>query len=511
MRIRETRVADAEMKQLNFRPIIYLYIYIPILLFVAGWYKWYISIPLVCGMLYVFFRFFMQDRKEGNAESAVGYALSVPDIISSVIVFLILLFWCIVSGQGGYVTQTGDWDKHNTVLNVLTSNPWPVRGNFDGKEGVLTYYVAGYLVPAACGKIYGGFITAQFITLFWTLAGLMLIMHLIADILNIKNPWLRIAIVPAFALFSSFSVLLSMAYSIVVPGDLYYNSTHFLSNSILVQFTSNILNLSWVYPQALAGWLLTLMLIKDVKRIERWGVIIAPAAIYSTFVFVVLLVFAAMLLLFKENENLVRGTEIKGLLKEAFGVSNIITIVLASTFVWYLMGSILQDKRGYMDMGYSLIDYRGHLRTFVFLSLMWGMWALLLIKKEYDNFIFYAASLMYFLLMVGKMGFFNDLCMRGSLVPVTVYSVLVIKNLLDERNDKWYRVLLAVFLILNALGGICEVIGLVKANGIDFEATEQGYSTLSEFVAMLGREKLMLMRYQYVNWEPDGFVRFLLR
>ena len=504
-------MAVTEKKQLNFRPIIYLYIYIPILLFVVGWYKWYISIPLVCGIAYVFIRFFMQDRKEGGADNAVCFGLSIPDIISSVIIVLILFLWCIASGQGGYVLQTGDWEKHNAVLNMLTSNPWPVRGNFDGRQGVLTYYVAGYLVPALCGKIHGGFLTAQFVTLFWTLGGLVLIMHLIADILNIRNPWLKIAVVPAFVLFSSFSVLLSTVYGRVVPGDLYFDSAHFLSNTIMVQFTSNILNLSWVYPQALAGWLLTLMLLKDVNRIERWGVIIAPAVIYSTFVFVVLLAFAAMLLLFKENENLDKGTEIKGLLKGVFDVANIITIVLAGTFVWYLMGSMLQDKRGYKDMGYSLIDYRGHLRTFIFLSLMWALWALLLIKKEYDNFIFYAASLMFFMLMMGKMGFYNDLCMRGSLVPVTVYSVLVVKNLLDASNDKWYRALLLAFLLLNSLGGISELIGFVKAGGINFEATEHGYDSISEFVAMLGRDKLMLMSYQYVNWEPDGFVRFLLK
>ena len=504
-------MADGKKRQINIRLLIYIYIYIPVLLFVIGWYKWYISLPLVCGLLYVFIRMFLKDKKENDSETSILIGLGIPDIVSSVIVILLLLFWCIVSGQGGFVEQTGDWEKHNTVLNVLTSNPWPVRGNFDGKEGVLTYYVAGYLVPALCGKISGGFLTAQFFTLIWTLFGLILIMYLIADVLKVKTPWLRIAIVPAFALFSSFSMMLSMLYSFVVPGDLYYNPTHFLSYSVLVQFTSNILNLSWVYPQALAGWLLTLMLIKDVNRIERWGVIIAPAAIYSTFVFVVLVVFAAMLLLFKENENLINGAGIKGLLKESFGVSNIIMIVLTLTFVWYLMGSILQDKKGYPDMGYTLIDYRGHLRTFVFLSLMWMMWALLLIKKEYDNFIFYAASLMFFLLMMGKMGFFNDMCMRGSLVPMTVYSLLVIKNLLDDSNDKWYRVLLGVFLLLNSIGGICEIRDLVKANGINFEASEQGYSTLSEFVAMLGREKLMLMRYQYINWEPDGFVRFLLK
>ncbi len=504
-------MADTEKKQLDFRPIIYLYIYIPIFLFVLGWYKWYISIPLVCGLLYVLIRIFIQDRKDKSSYNAVCFGISVPDIISSVIVVVILFLWCIASGQGGYVMQTGDWEKHNTVLNVLTTNPWPVRGNFDGREGVLTYYIAGYLVPAVCGKLHGGFLTAQLVTLFWTWGGLILIMHLVTDVLQLKNPWLKIAVVPAFALFSSFSVMLSTIYGQVVPGDLYFNPTHFLSNSILVQFTSNILNLSWVYPQALAGWLLTLMLIKDVKRIDRWGVIIAPAVIYSTFVFVVLLAFAAMLLLFKENENLVKGTEIKGLLKDVFDRANIITIVLASTFVWYLMGSILQDKNGYKDMGYSLIDYRGHLRTFIFLSLMWALWGLLLIKKEYDNFIFYAASLMFFMLMMGKMGFFNDLCMRGSLVPVTVYSVLVIKNLLDDNNDKWYRVLLGVFLLLNSLGGVCELIGLVKACGINFEETERGYNSISEFVAMLGRDKLMLMSYQYVNWEPDGFVRFLLK
>ncbi|SCX77734.1 hypothetical protein SAMN02910370_00069 [Lachnospiraceae bacterium XPB1003] len=502
--------SENQGKSIDLRPIIYLYIYLPVLVFIIGWFKWYIGIPVLAAVLYALFYalYGSPDKKK-----RIDFELNGINLFSSVLILEMLFIWCLYSGQGGYVEQAGDWNKHNSVLNLLTSNSWPVRGEFEGERGVLTYYVAGYIIPALSGKIAGGFLTAQKMTFVWTMIGLFLIIHLIADGLKVKNPWVRVAIVPLFICFSSFSCLLGGVYGYAVPGDV-FNPTHFMSFSIPVQFTSNIINLAWVYPQALSGWITTLLLLRNMKKVENWGLILAPAILYSAFVFVSLLFTAFVLYAWTMADTWSKNGFKAGaqpMLKKLTDRRIILAVVFLLPLALYLSTSVFQDKHGFSEMGFSFTDYQGNYKGLLIVNLMWGIWMLILLKKEKDNLVLYAASIVFFVLSLVKFGTFNDICMRGSLVPMTIFAFLVIKNVVYSGKDKWYRWLLIACLLLTASGGMRELVDLYSVRGLNFENTERGESSVEGFINMMGDGWTDLYKYQYFYWGDGGLSDTLLK
>ena len=93
----------------------------------------------------------MKDDQIDREGWSVPLKYTIPDkkaVLSYLLLAVLLLGWCVVSGQGAYVKQAGDWDKHHAVLQDLMQRRWPVTYTYHGMEGTLTYYIAGYLLPS---------------------------------------------------------------------------------------------------------------------------------------------------------------------------------------------------------------------------------------------------------------------------------------------------------------------------------------------------------------------------
>lgn len=164
----------------------YVYLYVPIFIFLLTWAKPWISYSLCLGILiYAVWKCRTWKWKEWK----------IPDkkaVLSYLLLAVLLLGWCVVSGQGAYVKQAGDWDKHHAVLQDLMQRRWPVTYTYHGMEGTLTYYIAGYLLPSLLGKLTGylgfdGMRAAEGGVLLWTWLGLLLICSLGYQYIKGKN------------------------------------------------------------------------------------------------------------------------------------------------------------------------------------------------------------------------------------------------------------------------------------------------------------------------------------
>ncbi len=476
---------------LNFA--VFLYLYIPILIFLCGWIKFHFSIPAVALIFWVIY-------KMSGTDAGDKFELFTK---KGLLVLLgcaaFLLLWCVLSGLGAFTVQSSDWGKHNVLLEDLVSYDWPVRYGFHG-GGVMDYYIAGYLFPALLGKMLGGIRSAEIALLLWTWLGLILTCVGIYAFLGCKKAWKLILICVSLFLFSTFIVPMSGVYQILRPEDLSGDGYMWLSFDIKAQYSSNITLLRWVFPQFVptAVGMVGLLINKD--KVENWGIFCAPIILYSTFCFVGMAALAGVLYFV----GLYKCKDKKEYASKTFHWKNLCSLAVGALLCIYILGNVLQPKPEDVAMQFGLMDYSGNVVFLIVFQLSWMLWCFILLKRERKNELMYCAGLVLFLLPFFFYGMYNDLVMRSSIPALFVIYVLVAKNIVDSENDKFYRNLLIGCLVLNSVGSVNELVQAAKASN-GYEANKFKYMSSEEF--MTGA-----FGWQYVNWnEEDSVVRWIMK
>jgi hypothetical protein len=141
---------------------IVLYLLVPNLLFQTFWFRTELAIfSLVASVASFYFYTKAEFRNEKKVVS-----LSYPHVI---LLAVLALFLVVVSGIGGLTYQTNDYVGHNSKFYDLTTNTWPIY--FEGADTFGCYYWGFYLVPALIGKLTGHLsITSIFL---WTYLGVL--------------------------------------------------------------------------------------------------------------------------------------------------------------------------------------------------------------------------------------------------------------------------------------------------------------------------------------------------
>ena len=505
------------------------YLYIPVIIFCITWFKPFIALMACLGAvggmgLYL------------AGSKGIPGGLKKQEWMFAAVSLLIILLWCALSGFGGYVLQSGDFPKHNVILRDIMVNRAPVRYDFDGREGTLSYYIAGYIVPALMGHLFSdSFDIAQDTLLVWNAAGIFLAVLMLYRNIGHKKGLSLVIITLTLVLFATFVCPLSGIFKNWYPDEA-GDGIHWLSNVIWIQYSSDIILLAYVFPQMISGLLGVALLKETGNDYGKWGSILAPLVLYSAFVFLgmailMLTVFAAGLL---SDEEEGKGRDhVKTTLVSVFSVCNLCSLVLMGALILYLMGNILQEKPPGASMGIERIYYGGYYHTLVFFELSWMLWILLLLRREKDNRLLFAASFNLLIYPFFKMGYYNDLCMRASIPALLVISVTVAENIIisvfgegeegreKEENgengesadkelkrgrDLWYAALLSACLLISAAGPLKEIgyyfSGRDKAARNYFDP----YASSSEF--FLSHD---FVEYQYIDWDPDSISGRILK
>ena len=231
------------------------YIYIPIILFLLGWIKIYFALVVIAAIMYCFRKIVFLSSYSKDDEIYID---------KSVIVFATLFFaWLgYYAGWGRFVDQASDWMKHNAVLYDLVNKGWPVIYENDGELSMLTYYIAQYIVPAFCGKIFSSIRLAEVVMYLWNVVGLILVFLNIVVFVKANN-YLEQFIVTIVLPF--FSIPLWLAEVILKRVSLFNqigSERWFYSvDGIMMQYSSNFVLLRWVTPQTIPIWLIVIMLL----------------------------------------------------------------------------------------------------------------------------------------------------------------------------------------------------------------------------------------------------------
>ena len=505
----------------------FLYLYLPVIIFCVTWFQWFISVPICTVMLFSLALFLLRSKTE-------PCKLTVWEWICGGLVLLIVFAWCYASGLGGFVLQSGDFPKHNVILRDLINYALPVRYDFSGREGMLSYYVAGYIVPALVGKAFGkDFDRAQDMLLIWSAIGIFLAVLLLYKAFRIRKGYAFLIIIFTIILFATFVCPVTAVFSKWFPEEA-GDGVHWLSNTIWIQYSSNITMLSYVFPQMIPG-LLAVAMFKNLRYdYDTWGLILAPLVIYSTFVFLgvtVIMLTTFVLDMVTAHMKAVPSGTWKGV-KGVLSIYNISSLALAVTLLLYLLGNILQEKPTEAAMGLTLIDYSGHLHTLLFFELSWLLWIFLLAKREKGDHLLAAAAVSLTFYPFFKMGYYNDLCMRASIPALLIICVTVAENILRSfagtdpgeidtvpdkvkgsgksvavgQRDRWYAALLIICLMITGAAPMKELHYYYTARAKGERNYYDIYEKSEDFYFSYD-----FVEYQYIDWDPDSISHNMLR
>lgn len=408
----------------------YGYIYIPIVLFLIFWIKSTVAVIVLLFLAAAFCFCLLEKRFAKSRAPASDLYL---DLYIYAVVLAIIIVWCVISGLGGYTKQAGDWSKHNVMLKTLTENDWPVSAEWQGKTGVICYYIAYYLVPALAGKL-AGMEAVQQMTLVWSVIGIFLCVYNVCRQLREGAYWKYTPLAVCFGiiLFATFQVPMTGIYHSWNPQDA-ADGVHWMSQSVRIQYTSNINSLRWVYPQFIPGILTASLLLGNRKRYDMWGLLCVPVILYSTFCFAgfaLILAAAFMADLWKEGRCFSW--------KLLYDRKNICLLPLLAVLLIYIGANVLQEKPDGVQMKFTLIHYSSNKMLFILFQASWILWILLLARRKknfYGNWLLPSCVCLFFIPFV-MFGYWNDFCMRGSIPALCFLCFSVIGEFTGSVQER---------------------------------------------------------------------------
>lgn len=133
-----------------------LYIAIPALLFIAGWLQVFFAVPLILLTSWGIYRSLLAAWDYKSLEK-INSPLRFK-LVHYVLLVMVVIFFVICSGLGGFASQDGDYLKHNAFFLDLMEYSWPLGYQFTGPDyapRVLNAYLGYYLPSALVGKMFG--------------------------------------------------------------------------------------------------------------------------------------------------------------------------------------------------------------------------------------------------------------------------------------------------------------------------------------------------------------------
>ena len=452
------------VKESRIIPILsYIYIVLPILIFIIGWCKPLIGI---LGTLIILVSLYMVCK---NAPK-LWLPKDAKGMLFLLGLFVISLVWVYYSGIGALVYQNFDHTCRNPIFELLVNNSWPVIVQDEAYLGVdkplmLTYYIAFWLPPAVIGKLFHSIQIGYYAQVLWATIGIFFTFYYIMTFLKNKT------YLPIF-IFIFFSGLDVAGASITRNANIYDITSHLEWWFFIKQFSSFTTQLFWVFNQAIPAWLLTLMFLKE-KNNGNILFCYSALLLYSTLpaIGILPLVVYLMFLNGKElSKNSFKVQNLKECLKNACTIQNtlgtaIITIVSYS----YLSNNLSGGNFTIWNPNILLIIL--YILFFLFLEV--GIFILIIFNHYKKEPLLYMISLMFIIYPFLGIGSHYDFCMRGTIPALIILYLLTIKIIDNGQifKNKFIACCLVASLIIGAITPIHEFARTIHYTNLGYRKT----------------------------------------
>lgn len=426
---------------------------VPILIFAVGWLKWYFAALFILSA--VICLFFAMNSSSKSPAKYIQIKVSTLLLIA-----FIALVWTWLSGIGGFWAQSRDYPWRNAIFRDLILRDWPVH--YTNPDGYLSYYIGYWLLPAVFGK-FAYTICADEIWAFrigntalalWSVILIFLLFLLLISLFNVKGSKKQIFVAISFVFFSGLDLLGSIE---PLGANLY----HLEWWADYWQYSSFTTCLFWVFNQAVIPWICIALLLqeKDVSSFVHIGIMClfcGPFPFIGYFIYAISLGFIYLI-------KAVKYHKIIDFIKKIFSVQNIVCALIIFPFIAaFLLANDAISGKGNIRLNndniivlseYSTdsqsvetetlsiverIDLNssmpmvGKYLAFVFLE--FGIFAILVFRKEYKNPVFYVTLITLLLFPFLKMGRQADFPMRASIPAIFMMYVFVVRFILSEKE-----------------------------------------------------------------------------
>ncbi|MGI6218069.1 MAG: hypothetical protein ACOYIK_10730, partial [Coriobacteriales bacterium] len=338
----------------------------------------------------------------------------------------------------------------------------------------------------------------------------MLIYFLIGEKKVEMRPLIAIPmVVIAFALFGPFTQQVEGIYRIWCPE--YAHSLDFISDVTPIAYQSNIYLLDYVFSQFIPTAICVALLLNFRRdSYDKWIMVATPLLMYSTFAFVGMAIVMILIFIY----DLVSTKKVRQYFRQLIRLESLAAILVAVIFAAYLACNVLQTKPEGAGMSFILINYDSgsKILALILVELSWIMWVVLLLRKERRNPLMWVASIVLLLLPFFQFGLNNDLCMRASMPALLLINILMIKNIICSwKSDRYYMIALLFFAFISALGVVERNYYLLHMSSVSGTHYNLGGTTFDEFISSQTQVDPLGAKYQYIDYDIDGPVKFILR
>jgi hypothetical protein len=420
------------MKYLQRISIVYLTF--PFLLFLFGWLRLSIAIPISLIIIFTLYQLLKQSPISNLQSPITNYQLLLP----------ITFAWLFFSGLGGYAFQ--NWDHHwrNAVFHDLINFNFPVYYSQpeSGPVKMLVYYVGYWLPSALVGKFFGWGIANLFLFL-WSWLGIILVTLQLANFL--KTSPIKTTLLLIF--FSGLDTLGVLFFPQEYP-TLFPPVTHLEIWSGNLQYSSFTTQLFWVFNQAIPAWLCIMLIMEsNILLFEKreqaptqifvWSLcfFFAPLASIGLFPYLLIEIF--------------KNINIKSLFKRINS-----PILLSSIIIFLLSYFFFSANTAAQTRGFQSIPFK----EFIFFFLLEGgiLW-LLLAPSKYRDTRWIVTGVLLIIIPFIQIGSGRDFVMRASIAPLFYLMILTAETIFSTNISKQLRITLYALLIIGALTPIYEI------------------------------------------------------
>lgn len=428
------------IQEKNLKTISLMYIIIPVIIFLFGWTRLYISIPTIAISIFIF----IKNRKR---EQTNKFTININKSGIASVIGLALL-WCFLGGNGKVFYQPTYFYDHivrNSILKDLILEPWPIMYNY---TTYLSYYIGHWMVPAMIGKIFY-FVTGNanlsclignILLYFWNVIGVILIFIWIIKILNADKVKKILFALLLFIFFSGLDVI----GEYIKGGTMQFKQLLLTGfewwSRELWQYSSFTSLIFWVYNQAIVPIIIFLMLYNEENARTKmyllvYGLFFGPYASLG------------ICLYFLVRDLIIYSTS----LKEYFTIENILVIlVILPIIILYYMSN---NKVAYGEIiSDNCFDIRAYL---LFVTIEFLIYIILIFrnKNKVDLFLITVFLLLFPIIGTG------DFVMRTSIPFILLLYIYIAKFIMDKSSNKLKKVILCILLVISALNPLSEMFG----------------------------------------------------
>lgn len=419
--------------------IAYVYLTLPFLIFIGGWFRPALAVPAI---LIVLGSLFFALRRAPK--------LWIPRLTrSSVMTIGILLaaafVWLYFSGIGGYAYQNYDFGWRNGIFKTLVERRWPViieeAAPYFDSPVAFVYYFAFWLPAALVGKAFGldAGIHFQFI---WALIGILIVFYLIMATTE------RLSIMPIFV-FIFFSGLDVCGSFLLTNSSTFtwFNAAHIENWVPGFQYSSFTTQLFWVFNQAIPAWLITLTLYheKDNRNtIFLYSLSLLSCTLPAVGLLPFVFYFVISNLLRGYNRAETFGKNLKRMLRELFTFSNVAGGgLIGITSFLFLKTNASGQKIGTIFGKTSFAAYL----LFIFFEFL--IYFILIYRARPKGGLFWVTLASLLTIPLIRVGSSIDFVMRASIPALVLLCIMTISALdryKSEGAKPRYLMLAAVIL-----------------------------------------------------------------